>query len=228
MTNPPADDVLVIFAKYPTPGKVKTRLARSIGAARAARLYRGFLKIILKKFAASPPADRIVCAISPVSRVEQFAGEFPGANAYIAQADVADLGERMHIVFEQILTQGARKVVIIGSDSPNLPLQFVRQAFEALDAADVVLGPAEDGGYYLIGVRESHAEIFRDIEWGTNRVLRQSISRIHNSGLRLSLLEPFYDVDDLHGLMRLIDDAPGIFAELGVSGAEVALLRPSA
>jgi len=105
-----------------------------------------------------------------------------------------DLGQRLQRFVDGRLDSGSRHVVVIGTDSPTLPTAFVDQAFDELDRADVVLGPATDGGYYLIGLRRSSAVIFQGIDWGAAAVLAQTIARLPRE-CRLSLLPPWYDID---------------------------------
>ena len=109
------------------------------------------------------------------------------------QAD-GDLGRRLSLFFVQRFVEGARRVVVVGSDSPTLPLPYIDDAFSALDDADVVLGPAMDGGYYLIGLREPMPELFERVDWSGERVLRQTMERMGDAR-RLALLPPWYDVD---------------------------------
>ncbi|MDQ7051385.1 MAG: TIGR04282 family arsenosugar biosynthesis glycosyltransferase [candidate division KSB1 bacterium] len=207
-------DQLVIFAKYPQPGTVKTRLAARIGDEAAADLYGRFIEWILTTMCHSRVAERVVVAVSPQHVVHRFASRYPGADAYEPQAESSDLGERMLAVFEQARRQGVRKTVIIGTDSPTLPPDYVRQAFAILDSHDVVLGPAEDGGYYLIGAKEAHADLFRGIPWSTAQVLQKTLAALQRLQLRHALLPEFFDVDEIDDLHRLREQAPELVAEM--------------
>ncbi len=207
---------LVIFAKYPQSGAVKTRLAVYIGDEAAAELYGRFIERILTTMCRSRVAERVVVAVSPQHAVRRFASRYPGADAYEPQAESSDLGERMLAVFEQARRQGVRKTVIIGTDSPTLPPDYVRQAFAMLDSHDVVLGPAEDGGYYLIGAKKAHADLFRGIPWSTAQVLPKTLAALQRLKLRHALLPEFFDVDEMDDLHRLREHAPDLFPEVGV------------
>ncbi len=118
-----------------------------------------------------------------------------------------DLGERMAAAFEDIFSRGARSVVIFGSDSPTLPPQYARRAFEVLAGADVVLGPAEDGGYYLIGCRQFSSELFRDVAWSTPSTFDQTLANARRIGYRAAVLEPWFDLDEWKDLRRIAGDA---------------------
>ncbi len=209
-------NLLIIFAKLPRAGKVKTRLGTEIGMDAASKLYEQFIRFLFKRLSGSNVADKIVFAVSPRSQLAEFARAFPGANAYIPQYESANLGLRMQQAFSWGFTHGANKVVIIGSDSPNLPLNRIRQAFQALEQNQVVLGPADDGGYYLIGADAVYPRIFENIPWSTSQVLTKTLHTLQSNGLAYELLEPFYDVDDLEGLKRLKQQSPQFFAEPGV------------
>jgi rSAM/selenodomain-associated transferase 1 len=106
-----------------------------------------------------------------------------------------DLGQRMAAFFSAQFQAGAAKVVLVGTDSPTLPLSFIAQAFQQLDRAELVLGPATDGGYYLIGCKEPLPPIFKGIAWGTSAVLGETVGRLPDSRWQLALLPPWYDVD---------------------------------
>jgi len=109
----------------------------------------------------------------------------------------------MATVFHRAFQDDRERVVMVGSDSPTLPLDYLRQAFEALADHDVVLGPAEDGGYYLVGTSRSVPELFRDISWGSDRVLQQSTKALADGARTFQLLPVWYDIDDHDDLLRL-------------------------
>jgi glycosyltransferase A (GT-A) superfamily protein (DUF2064 family) len=113
-----------------------------------------------------------------------------------------DLGERMCNAVKWLFHKGYEKVSLIGADSPDLPLSNITEAFEKLDAYDMVIGPSEDGGYYLIGMNKPHEVIFEGIQWGHETVLRDSICRAKAAGVSYFLLPQWYDIDDLDGLNR--------------------------
>lgn len=203
-------DLLLVFAKFPAPGEVKTRLAADIGSEAAAALYRSFIKHLMDKLVRSERSYDVTIAVAPASKVSAFRAEFPGADCYNAQVEGVDLGRKLSTAFEQSLEAGYKKVVIIGTDSPQLQQKSINQAFRFLETAEVVVGPADDGGYYLIGMREFHPELFEMIEWSSEKVWIQTRDRLRASRLRYRKLPVTYDVDDLPGLLRLVRELPTV------------------
>src|SRR5438105_1444999 len=184
--------VLGLFAKQPEPGKVKTRLAARYSPAWSTAVAMAFLLDTLEKHSKFP--CRRVLAYAPRSAETFFAVLAASKFELIPQTE-GDLGQRMAAFFASEFKGGASAVVLTGTDSPNLPPAHLQLAFSALETADVVLGPALDGGYYLIGLRTFLPELFTDIPWSTSRVLGVTIDRLHDSRFRLELLPPWYDVD---------------------------------
>ncbi len=189
-----------MFAKHWTPGTVKTRLAVSIGEELATEFHRVCVTTILDRFASL--GDRRVVGFSPPDREEAFRAV--ASEAWTVKAQVAgDLGARMAAWFEEAFVAGATRVVLIGSDSPNLPAAFIQSAFDALSSHDVVLGPSDDGGYYLVGMSKMVSELFVDVDWGSEQVWEQSIGRLDQAGASFHQLDEWYDVDQLPDLQRL-------------------------
>lgn len=190
------------MARYPRPGRVKTRLAARIGADAAAELYRAFLADIAARFGGHP-GWALHWAFEPASA--PFAGVVAGARAAFPQT-AGDLGSRMAAALGYVLSLGYRHAVLIGSDVPHLPIATVEQAFARLCAgAELVLAPVEDGGYCLIGVR-SVPDVFAGIRWGTADVLAETLTAAGRVGIDPALLAACYDVDDEAGLARLRAD----------------------
>jgi rSAM/selenodomain-associated transferase 1 len=198
----PSDGDVIVLAKEPVPGRAKTRLAADVGQTRAARLCDAFVRDTLD-FAARR-SRRLYVAASPAASLPYFRALTSGVCCF-AQPE-GDLGARLMSAFETALGDGAERPVLIGSDSPTLPSHLLSVAHRALRSHDVVLGPAEDGGYYLIGMNVPHGELFGDIDWGTDRVLAQTLDRAHAAGLDVFLLPHWYDVDDGRDLERLAGD----------------------
>lgn len=198
----PSAFALLIFAKFPEPGKVKTRLATSLGAHQAALLYEKFVQKILE-MGERGGAQRVFVTMSPAEKIANFRDKFPGDYALFPQIDSTDLGERIIAAARHVFAEGYKKLLIIGTDSPNLPLAFLEEANRSLDLHDIVIGPAEDGGYYLIGAKEIHQRLFDGITWSSSEVLSQTIERAHNLNLHVHLLPTWYDVDDLPSYQRL-------------------------
>lgn len=189
-----------MFVKYWEPGRVKTRLAKRIGARPAAVIYRSFVAALVTRFALTGD-DRVLC-FAPPSQREAFIKA--GGSSWRATAQTeGDLGRRMTTFFEQTFARGAERVVLIGSDSPDLPIEYVQQAFRTLEHDDVVLGPTEDGGYYLVGMSGLHVEIFAGIDWSTASVWQQTTERITAANLTSAHLPRWYDVDEAADLARL-------------------------
>lgn len=193
----PDDATLGIFAKRPDPGRVKTRLAREYDDAFAARVAEAMLLDTIDLWGSSAflaPGGRRVVVFDPPDSGDWFDARVPASFALQPQAE-GDLGERMRSFFEGEFAEGAKRVVLIGADSPTLDPSFVISAFLCLENQDIVIGPAVDGGYYLIGCRGKTPPIFGGIDWSSSRVLGQTIDRLYGVDASLSALPPWYDVD---------------------------------
>ena len=193
---------VAIMAKAPRPGTVKTRLCPPLLATEAAALYRCFL---LDKIASvGRLADaRPVIAYTPDDARAEFDALAPGF-ALVAQ-DGSDLGARLHATLAGLLAAGHAGAIAVDSDTPTLPGGFLQQAVDCLSrpGPDVVLGPTEDGGYYLIGVRAPHRELFERMPWSTSAVLEVTRRRAAAAGLRAHCLPSWFDVDTPDDLERL-------------------------
>jgi hypothetical protein len=183
-------DVLVVMAKYPRVGKVKTRLARRFGAAAACRLYEAFLADIACRFAGR--TFTLVWAVDPPRA--DLGGIVGGETVRIDQIG-ADLGQRMRHCFAKLFDDGARRVVMIGADVPHIPDATVDGAFEALAERDVALAPSPDGGYCLVGLSRA-VDLFTPIAMSTPRVYRETLALIERHGLQLQVLPECFDVDE--------------------------------
>jgi rSAM/selenodomain-associated transferase 1 len=191
---------LLIFAKRPAPGRTKTRLCPPLSAEAAAALYECFLRDTLDIARAAPAAERIV-AFLPEDAAGYFAGLAP--DMALAPQRGTDLGERMDRLLAEALRDGG-PAVAIGSDSPTLPPAHIAAAFAHLNAgADVALGPSDDGGYYLIGLRRPQPRLLREVPMSTPDVLRATLALAGALGLRVALLPAWYDVDTAAELERL-------------------------
>jgi len=189
---------LVVFVKHPTPGAVKTRLVPVLGAETAARLYRALVEHVLE---ATSPArgeyERLVF-FDPQQAIAAMRRWLVGAQLRHQAGE--DLGARLADAFARAFARGATRVAVIGSDTPSLTRADVVRAFAALDAADVVLGPAEDGGYYLVALRAPQPSLFEAIAWSTQRVLAQTLERAQSARLRVARLGARRDVDTVEDL----------------------------
>ncbi|MGH2515049.1 MAG: TIGR04282 family arsenosugar biosynthesis glycosyltransferase [Ktedonobacterales bacterium] len=197
-------DALVIFAKYPEPGKVKTRLGRDIGNERAAELYRAFLLDLAERFTPAPNSDGYdtLWARAPG---EGSLAEIVGKEAPIFPQRGESLGDRLYLAAEDVRQLGYRRMIVVGSDAPHLPVAYVCEAFTLLTTSDAVFGPAQDGGYYLAGlhVRPELADLFRGIEMSTPSVLADTLRRTRDLGMRAALLPALFDVDEITEVQRL-------------------------
>lgn len=206
-----------IFGKYWEPGKAKTRLAATIGPERAAALARSMLAATLERFRAA--GDVRTLYGSPALRAVELAALAGQAYAYHDQGE-GDLGARMARYFSTSLARGAEQVVLIGSDSPTLPIAHVDEAFRRLESHDVVLGPSEDGGYYLIAARHAVPPIFEEMPWSESALWRATLDRLEQSRISYAVLPPWYDIDDFADLARLAREL-GEVANAGPALAEL-------
>lgn len=190
------------MAKAPRPGEVKTRLAPALGAGPAAGLYRCFLLDAIEQVRALAPASAVV-AYAPADgrgEIEQLAPGFT-----LVPQEGADLGARLANLFGYLLAKDHDAALVVGSDVPTLPAAFLKRALDlvAAPAVDVVLGPSEDGGYYLIGLRALRRDLFEGITWSTPGVLAATLARAEAAGLGTACLPPWLDVDTPEDLDRL-------------------------
>jgi rSAM/selenodomain-associated transferase 1 len=191
-------DLLLVFLKWPEPGLAKTRLIPALGPEAAAGVYRLLAEAEIG--ATRPQAgeyDRLLC-YSPADAEARIRGWFPGEPVW-AQPE-GDLGHRMAAAIAEGFGRGAERVAIIGTDVPSVSRLTVRDAFRALDSADVVLGPALDGGYYLLALARPRPELLREMAWSTPGILAATRARAAALGLRTHLLEAMSDVDSLEDL----------------------------
>jgi len=197
-------NVLGVFAKYWEPGQVKTRLAASIGPEMAAAVYRSFVVTLLERF--GHLADRRLLVYSPPEQQRAFA-LIAGDNWQLQQQSNGDMGQRMEQFFSSAFEKGANRVVLIGSDSPDMPSERITAAFDRLADSSVVLGPAEDGGYYLVGASRSASQkappIFDHIDWSSEHVWRQTLERLQACNIEAAELPIWYDIDTADDLGRL-------------------------
>jgi uncharacterized protein len=193
--------LLAMLAKLWTPGHVKTRLAASLGPERAAAIQRLFVETLAARFGQTADDRNIV--FMPPAAEKAFLAVAKDRWRLTPQAD-GDLGSRMRNFFEEALTQ-FDGVVLIGSDSPDLPVEFANDAFAALESHDVVLGPAQDGGYYLVGAARIVPPIFDEVPWSTAQVWPQTIDRLRARNCRWHELPAWFDVDEIHDLRALAE-----------------------
>jgi rSAM/selenodomain-associated transferase 1 len=193
---------LVVMAKAPLPGFAKTRLQRELGLAddEIARIAEAFLRDTLTACREAAAAE-IRLHFAPNDAAEVLRRIAPDV-ALAPQAD-GDLGARMDAAIRAAFDAGCARVVVIGTDTPHVAAATLGSAFDALERAECVLGPAEDGGYWLIGLRTPRPRLFEGVEWSTPRVLQQTVQRALVSGTSCIQLAPDFDVDGAQDLARL-------------------------
>ncbi|HAN92702.1 MAG TPA: hypothetical protein DCQ33_11575, partial [Nitrospira sp.] len=206
----PASAALVIFAKAPIPGQVKTRLCPGLTEDEAATLHGSFVLDTLERTKAAVhkfklPVDRfLACAPSSTHVFFRIMEARHGVTLLDQQGD--NLGDRMAQAFSTLFARGYRHVFLVGTDVPSLPLTHYRDAVQSLTRHDLILGPAKDGGYYLIGMTAPHPDLFSDIPWSTDQVMGLTQQKAAAAGLKTALLPAWSDVDTLDDLHALIDD----------------------
>ncbi len=195
---------LLVFSRYPRLGEVKTRLSPILGPAACLALHQALLLDTLERVASLEVASHLFLADCTPREIQEFARAHSLPEAlHLHIQEGRDLGERMWNAYQEVSPSWDR-VVIVGNDSPSMPLYRIEEALMQLEHFPVVIGPVEDGGYYLLALAEPRRELFHDIRWGTSVVLEQTLSRLGSGECRL--LAPCYDVDTESDLDRLEQD----------------------
>ncbi len=188
-------DALIIMTRIPIPGQTKTRLMDIITGTECAELHLAFLKDIVVEFVELIEDMDIFLTYTPDHSFHILEPIIP-INIEIFPQMGEDLGERMHSAIKKVLSMGYKKVILMGSDIPNIKAKDIRNAFTILDDHDVVLGPSHDGGYYLVGMKEPNDTIFHiNKKWGGKSVLESTIDKGNNQGLSIGLAEKYRDID---------------------------------
>ena len=193
------DKALIYFGKYPEPGKVKTRLAKTIGLEAAANAYRSLAGSIFHTLSNGEIKNKdfeTIVFFDPPEKEPEIKAWLPNAATYWPQ-EGKDLEDRLIQSFRMAFESGARRVLALVSDTLGFKGELITKAFEALDHYDVVIGPAEDGGYYLIGLSEAYDCLFQEIPWSTSEVLKTTLGWIHEEGLSYYLLPQLDDLDEI-------------------------------
>jgi hypothetical protein len=195
-------NALGIFAKEPLPGRVKTRLCPPLTYDQAALLYRTALEETVAAMAAAPAELVLFFDGDPAFFQENF------PHLKLVPQGPGDLGARLDTAFRHLFAGGCRSAAMVGSDSPDLPLPLVAEAFSALRRDDLAVIPARDGGYVFIGERTHQPELFRDIPWSTCEVWPATRRKATRLGLQCRILDTWDDLDDQAGLTQLIRRSP--------------------
>ena len=199
------DTAVIVMARYPTLGQTKTRLARTLGNDETVHLYRAFLSDLVLHHANQPytlcwtytPDD-----VDYQMLIETLASSVPVQHMRYFPQQGADLGERLHYAFHWAHDQGYHNTIVIGSDSPQIRPETIAHTRAALNKADVVLGPSDDGGYYLLGMKRPY-DVFSNIPMSTASVTAMTIEAAQRQGLRVQSIETLFDVDEMPDLERL-------------------------
>ncbi len=210
---------LLMVARHPVPGSTKTRLGQVIGYQAAARLYTAFLQDLRTRFVTAGIRDGYdlfwYCAVPNGHSLEDFATLIPSAGTYLQQP-AGTFGQRLWCGFEELAHRGYGQIVVLGSDSPHVPAQWVAQAFAALDTHDAVIGPAVDGGYYLLGQRLPIFDCFSAIQMSTPSVLAETLAALSQARRTTAFVPQSFDVDessDLDTLLAALAAAPSEYAD---------------
>lgn len=196
-------NTLIVFVKNPEKGKVKTRLASVSGDDAALRIYQ-FLLEKTRSAALGVGCSRLLCYSEYVPATDNW----PDTAFLKAVQSPGDLGQRMTSAFHQAFHSGAQKAIIIGSDCPELDSRLIREAFEALDNTDFVIGPARDGGYYLLGMKQFTPEIFREVPWSTATVAEDTLQIVHSLDKDYTLLPQLSDIDEYEDWISYVSAHP--------------------
>ncbi len=201
MSRPP---IILLFIKAPVKGKVKSRLAASLGEETAAEIYRNFV-LDIADTAGETGYPLGICHFP--ARMDHSALPWTRTPSLFMPQEGRDLGERMENAFRRSFLLGFERVVLIGSDIPDLPSLVLREAIDALAGNDTVIGPASDGGYYLIGFNERTflPDIFHGIAWSTGTVFQETLALLHNAGLTVYQTPRWHDVDTEEDLSALVE-----------------------
>jgi uncharacterized protein len=193
-------NALILFARTPRIGKVKTRLNPDLSQETILKLYTRFLNDSIEKILRISESDHFIAGF-PKEDLAYFENisQKRGVSVFPQSGD--DLGEKMRNAFDDRFSDGYEKVVIIGSDSPSLPLENIRMAFRS--EKDIVIGPSADSGYYLIGMCGRRIEVFEGVKWGSEAVLRETLEKVQVAKASLELLPIWYDVDEFQDLALL-------------------------
>lgn len=188
-------NAVIVFARYPENGKVKTRLGKTLGNDFAARLYELMAGHIFKVCHSLPKEEYdIHLFYENKDKSSSFEKWAPSDFAFTLQTG-NDLGERMRNAFQILFNKRYKKVIIIGTDCPQINVNLIVKAFDELSQNDLVIGPSNDGGYYLLGMNDFHSFLFDDIRWSSDEVFRKTERKAVEKGLRLSVMPELIDID---------------------------------
>ena len=189
--------MIALFAKAPVAGAVKTRLQPHLTPDQSASLHAALVADVWEKLGELHDAGRWLYSDEAHSRLAEL------AQGQLRPQSDGDLGIRMLRCFEHLTAEGYGRMLIVGADSPTLPPAYLRMGFELLTQVDAILGPSEDGGYYAVGCRRPHPEMFSGVEWSTGRTFEQTEAAFDRAGFSFARLPVWYDIDTFEDLRRL-------------------------
>ena len=187
-------NTLIIFARYPRAGEVKTRLGAEIGMEKAAEVYRQLAEGTFAIAGELAGMVRSCLFYEPSASIHEMR-KWVGDGLELFPQEGEDLGERMRNVFRKVFDEGANASLIVGTDIPDLDAGLVRKGFEHLEREPVVVGPSVDGGYYLLGMQKGVGDLFSGVRWSSQHVLADTLARVSNLGLSCGLLPELADID---------------------------------
>ncbi|MEA2114110.1 MAG: TIGR04282 family arsenosugar biosynthesis glycosyltransferase [Thermodesulfobacteriota bacterium] len=191
-------ECIILFTRFPQPGKVKTRMIDRLGPQGAARLHTKMTEQVIYKIKPALQTRNVQLQIYYCGGSQQEMADWLGRNRTLCIQRGSDLGQRMEHAFAQTIQQGAERILLIGSDCPDITADIIISGLKKLNSHDLVLGPAADGGYYLIGLRapaNKNTILFNSINWGTDQVLEQTLTQAGKGGLSYTLLPQLRDID---------------------------------
>jgi rSAM/selenodomain-associated transferase 1 len=201
-------EIILYFVKYPEAGKVKTRLAKSVGRERAAELYRHLAEDNLSKIGPLKDEGKAVWILFDPPEAEGLFRAWLGHDHEFRPQAAGGLGERLWSAFQEAFEKGAARVIAVGSDTIGLDAAILREASARLAEVEIVLGPALDGGYYLIGSSRPRESLFKEIPWSTNAVLDRTLAVIRRENLSYGLLAGREDLDRAENLKSFFTNEP--------------------
>jgi rSAM/selenodomain-associated transferase 2/rSAM/selenodomain-associated transferase 1 len=198
-------DRLIVFGRYPVPGLTKTRLIPYLGSVGAAELQRYLTEKILKEAKSLTGRLGTTLEISFSGGTGDEMRRWLGPSAVYTPQGPGDLGDRMEAAFRRAFLEGCDRVILFGTDVPRLSESALEKAMDLLKGTDLVLGPSTDGGYWLIGLKKN-ADLFRNLLWGSNDVLSQTLAKADSLGLSAALMHPLTDIDTIEDVQRLLPE----------------------
>jgi len=216
------EQVLLVFLKEPVAGQVKTRLIPPLSPQEAAAIYAAMAETVLESVCNL--GVKVVPCLARGGAGGEWSERVLSPYEVVIRQQGKTLGERLRNAFARAFEMGYGRIVCVGTDSPLVPREWLRGAFAALRENEMVLGPCTDGGYYLLGLRRPVGDLFRNIPWSSAHVLRRTTQRAERLGLRLSLLPPWFDVDEFRDVVFLRDYLLALKRSRPLGRAEARLL----